>query len=106
MSGLAEPFEFEFFVRGMVAATLVGVLCASVGVYVVLRSLAYIGHGLAHSIFGGAVVSFVSGISFYVGATLWGVFTVLLITGWRGGGRSEGRGGRDHHDCAFALGWR
>ena len=47
--------------------------------YVVLRGLAYIGHGLAHSIFGGAVVSFVSGISFYLGATLWGVATVLLI---------------------------
>ena len=81
MGGLTEPFAFEFFVRGMLAAALVGVLCAAVGVYVVLRSLAYIGHGLAHAIFGGAVVSFVSGISFYVGAALWGVFAVLLING-------------------------
>ncbi len=81
MGGLTEPFTFEFFVRGMLAATLVGVLCAAIGVYVVLRSLAYIGHGLAHAIFGGAVVSFVSGISFYVGATLWGAFSVLLING-------------------------
>ncbi len=81
MGGLAEPFEFEFFVRGLIAAGLVGVLCAAVGIYVVLRSLAYIGHGLAHSIFGGAVVSFVSGINFYVGATIWGVFSVLLING-------------------------
>ena len=81
MGRLAEPFEFEFFVRGLIAAGLVGVLCAAVGIYVVLRSLAYIGHGLAHSIFGGAVVSFVSGISFYVGATIWGVFSVLLING-------------------------
>ena len=81
MSDLLEPFEFEFMRRAMLAATLVGVLTASVGVFVVLRRLSYIGHGLAHAIFGGAVVSFVTGINFYVGATIWGAFSVLLING-------------------------
>ena len=74
-----EPFEFEFMVRAMVAASLVGALTGAVGVFVVLRRLAYIGHGLAHSIFGGAVVSFVLGINFYVGATLWGGMSAFLI---------------------------
>lgn len=81
MSELLEPFEFEFMRRAMLAAALVGVLTAAVGVFVVLRQLSYIGHGLAHAIFGGAVVSFVAGINFYVGATLWGAFSVLLING-------------------------
>ena len=70
-----------------------------------LRTLAYIGHGLAHSIFGGAVVSFVSGISFYIGATIWGVFTVLLING---AARRRQIGGDAAvgiiTTCAFALG--
>ena len=79
MNGLTEPFEFEFFIRGMIAAGLVGALCGAVGIYVILRRLAYIGHGLAHSIFGGAVVSFVTGINFYVGATIWGAASALLI---------------------------
>ncbi len=79
MDTLAEPFQFEFMVRAMVAATLVGLLTGTVGVYVVLRRLAYIGHGLSHAIFGGAVVSFVSGINFYIGATVWGVFAAFLI---------------------------
>lgn len=74
-----EPFEFDFMVRAMVAASLVGALTGAVGVFVVLRRLAYIGHGLAHSIFGGAVVSFVLGINFYVGATLWGGMSAFLI---------------------------
>ena len=76
-----EPFEFQFMVRAMLAASIVGALTASIGVFVVLRRLSYIGHGLAHSIFGGAVVSFVAGINFYVGATIWGVLTVFLING-------------------------
>ena len=50
-----EPFEFEFMIRAMVAASVVGALTAAVGVFVVLRRLSYIGHGLAHSVFGGAV---------------------------------------------------
>lgn len=81
MNVLAEPFAYDFFLRGMAAAALAGALCAAVGVYVVLRGLSYIGHGLAHGIFGGAVVSFVAGVSFYAGATVWGALSVLLING-------------------------
>ena len=80
MSALSEPFEFEFFVRAMIAATLVGALTATVGIFVVLRRLSYIGHGLAHAVFGGAVVSFVAGFNFYIGASAWGFFSALLIT--------------------------
>ena len=76
---LLEPFEFGFFQRGLVVAVLAGALCGLVGVYVVLRSMSYIGHGLAHAIFGGAAISSVLGVSYFVGAGLWGVFAALLI---------------------------
>ena len=64
---MLEPFDFGFMQRAMIAATLVGGVTAAVGVFVILRRLAYIGHGLAHSIFGGAVVSFTLGINFFSG---------------------------------------
>ena len=76
---LLEPFEFGFFQRGLVVAVLAGALCGLVGVYVVLRSMSYIGHGLAHAIFGGAAISSVLGVSYFVGAGLWGVLAALLI---------------------------
>ena len=75
-----EPFQYEFFVNGIVAAGLAGSLTGLVGVYIVLRKMAYIGHGLSHAIFGGAVVSFVMSINFFLGASVWGVFSALLIT--------------------------
>jgi ABC-type Mn2+/Zn2+ transport system permease subunit len=75
-----EPFEYQFFVRGLVAATLVGGLCGMIGVYIVLKRMAYIGHGLSHAVLGGAVVSFVMSINFLVGATIWGFFCAQLIT--------------------------
>ncbi|HCL25347.1 MAG TPA: metal ABC transporter permease [Dehalococcoidia bacterium] len=75
-----EPFEYQFFVRGLLAATLVGGLCGMIGVYIVLKRMAYIGHGLSHAVLGGAVVSFVMSINFLVGATIWGFFCAQLIT--------------------------
>jgi len=74
-----EPLQYEFFVRGLIAATMVGALCGLVGVYIVLRKMSYIGHGLSHAIFGGAVVSYVMGFNFYIGAGIWGFLSALLI---------------------------
>jgi len=74
-----EPFAFEFFRNGAWAAVLAGALCGLVGVYIVLRGMSYIGHGLSHAIFGGAVVSFVIQWNFYLGAGLWGFLAALLI---------------------------
>jgi len=79
VSFLLEPFRYDFFVRGLVAATVVGGLCGMVGTFVVLRRMSYIGHGLSHAIFGGAVVGYVAGNSFYVAGGLWGAVSALLI---------------------------
>lgn len=76
---MLEPLQYEFFVRGLIAATTVGALCGLIGVYVVLRRMSYIGHGLSHAIFGGAVVSYVMSFNFYVGASLWGFASAVLI---------------------------
>ena len=74
-----EPFQFEFFRNGTLAAVLTGALCGLLGVYIVLRGMSYIGHGLSHAIFGGAVVSFVMAWNFYLGAGLWGFGAAVLI---------------------------
>ncbi len=79
MQWLVEPFQYEFFRTGISVAMLAGALCGLLGVYIVLRGMSYIGHGLSHAIFGGAVVSFVMQWNFYLGAGLWGFLTAVLI---------------------------
>lgn len=79
MEILADPFRFEFFRNGLVVAAIAGGLCALVGTYVVQRNMSYIGHGLSHAIFGGAVASFLVGINFFLGAGVWGVASALMI---------------------------
>ena len=79
LPSLLEPLTFEFFRRALLASFLVGALCGLVGVYVVLRRMSYIGHGLSHAVFGGAVISYLLQVNFYLGAGLWGVASALLI---------------------------
>ncbi len=79
MNLLLEPFQFEFFRNGTTAAVAAGALCGLLGVFIVLRGMSYIGHGLSHAIFGGAVASFVLQINFYLGAGVWGFIAALLI---------------------------
>jgi len=76
---LLAPFQFEFFRNGTLAALMVGGLCGLIGVYIVLRGMSYIGHGLSHAIFGGAVVSYLLAWNFYLGAGLWGFIAAVLI---------------------------
>ena len=79
MTWLTEPLEFAFFRHGLLVATLAGALCGLIGVYVTLRGMSYIGHGLSHAIFGGAAASALIGFNFYLGAGLWGMASALAI---------------------------
>jgi ABC-type Mn2+/Zn2+ transport system permease subunit len=89
MSWFTEPMQYEFFRHGLLVAVLVGGLCGLIGTMIVLRRMSYIGHGLSHAVFGGAVVAYLIKINFYLGAGLWGFLAALLIN-WTGRRRNIG----------------
>ncbi len=78
---LTEPFRFPFMQTALIAALLVGVLCAVIGAYVVLRRMAFIGDALAHTALPGLVVAYLNGWSLFGGAVVAGLLTALGI-GW------------------------
>jgi manganese/iron transport system permease protein/iron/zinc/copper transport system permease protein len=79
MRELLAPFAYEFFRNGLAVATLAGSLCGLVGVYVVLKGMSYIGHGLSHAIFGGFASSALIGVNVLLGAGAWGIASALMI---------------------------
>jgi manganese/iron transport system permease protein len=58
---LLEPFQYAFMLRGMLAALMVGIVCATVGTYIVLRGMAFFGDALAHAILPGVAVGYLVG---------------------------------------------
>ena len=81
METLLEPLSYAFFQKGLVVASLSGALLGLIGVYIVLRGMSYIGHGLSHSIFGGFAAAQLFAAQFYaLAAGLWGIASALAIT--------------------------
>ena len=74
-----EPYGYQFFRNGLIVATIAGALCGLLGVFVILRGMSYIGHGLSHAVFGGAAASAVLRVNYFLGAGFWGLVSGLLI---------------------------
>jgi ABC-type Mn2+/Zn2+ transport system permease subunit len=79
---LLEPLQYGFMQRGLVAAITVGVVCAVLGTYVVLRGLAFLGDALAHAVLPGVAVAYLlGGVNgpLFLGGLVAGVATALGI---------------------------
>ena len=80
MSELLAPFAYDFFRLGLLAAVLAGALCGLIGVYITLRGMSYIGHGLSHAVFGGFAAAPLIGVNPVLGAGVWGLASALAIS--------------------------
>jgi zinc transport system permease protein len=59
---LFEMFTYGFMQRALLAGLLIGVLCAVLGVFLVLRRFSLIGDGLAHVSFGSVALALFAGL--------------------------------------------
>jgi manganese/iron transport system permease protein len=76
-----DPLTYTFFIRALLASSIVGLVCATVGSYMVLRGLAFMGDALSHAAFPGVVAAYLIKVPFYFGASIAAVGTALAI-GW------------------------
>ena len=76
---LLDPMSYVFMQRGLAAAILVGIVCAVMGAFVVLRGLAFIGDAVSHAAFPGLVIAYLLGIPLYIGGAVAAVGTALAI---------------------------
>ena len=81
LEAILDPLAFPFFVRALAASVIVGLVCAVVGSFMVLRGLAFMGDALSHSAFPGVVAAYLLKGPFYLGAAIAAVGTALAI-GW------------------------
>jgi manganese/iron transport system permease protein len=94
---LVEPFRLPYMQRALLEVLLLGALAGAVGVFVVLRRLAFVSDALTHTIFPGVVIAHLLDRSLLLGALAFGVLTALLLTGITAGSRRVGA------DAALAI---
>jgi len=76
---LTDPLAYGFIQRGLVAAVIVGIVCAVMGAFVVLKGIAFIGDAVSHASFPGVVIAFMLGLPIYLGGAVAAVGTALAI---------------------------
>lgn len=79
MNILFEPLAYQFMQRGLAASVIVGILCAVMGTYVVLRGMAFLGDAMAHAILPGVAVAYLFGGNLLVGAGAAAILVALSI---------------------------
>jgi ABC-type Mn2+/Zn2+ transport system permease subunit len=77
---LTEPFQLVFMQKALAASVIVGVVCAVIGCYVVLRSMAFLGDALAHAILPGVAVAYLVGANLLMGALIAGLLVAVGIS--------------------------
>jgi len=77
---LLAPLRYPFMVRGLTASVLTGMVCATVGTYVVLRGMAFFGSALAHSILPGVAVGYLVTGGAREPLFWWGTGTAVLVS--------------------------
>jgi manganese/iron transport system permease protein len=79
MNILLEPLQYSFMLRAFTASLMVGVLCAVMGTYVVLRGMAFMGDALAHAILPGVAIAYLLHGNLLVGALAAAIVIALSI---------------------------
>ncbi|MCL4263937.1 MAG: metal ABC transporter permease [Anaerolineae bacterium] len=76
---LLEPLQYSFVTRALLAAMIVGIVCPVIGVYIVLRGMAFLGDALAHIILPGVVIAYLLGWPLALGALIMGIVAAVGI---------------------------
>ncbi|MFP4344575.1 MAG: metal ABC transporter permease [Anaerolineales bacterium] len=95
-----EPLGYAFMVRGLIAAVMVGIVCATVGTYMVLRGMAFFGDALAHAILPGVAVGYLLSGGGQGPIFWWGLGTGVLTALGIG---AVGKGAQVKEDTAIGI---
>ncbi len=97
---ILNPLQYSFMVRGLSTAVLTGIVCAVVGVYVVIRGMAFFGDALAHSILPGVAVGYLITGGSREPLFWWGTGTAVMVSLAIG---AVSRGAKIKEDTAIGI---
>ena len=75
-----EPFSYNFMFKAILVSSLVGVICACISSFLILKGWSLIGDALAHSIVPGVAIAHLISLPFSVGAFISGIFAAISMT--------------------------
>ncbi len=79
MNWLIAPLQYGFMVKALWVSALVGLVCAALSCFMILKGWALMGDAVSHAVLPGVVLAYVMNIPFAIGAFVFGVGSVVAI---------------------------
>ena len=79
MEFLIAPLEYDFMLKAIVVSVLVGIVCALLSCFLVLKRWSLMGDAVSHSVLPGVVLAYVVSLPYSIGAFVFGLGGVLGI---------------------------
>ena len=76
---IIEPLSLAFMQRALMLGVLLGILCAIVGIYMIVQQMGMLAHAVSHSVMAGLPVAYVLGMALSFGALVAGVLSALVL---------------------------
>ncbi|PIE44882.1 MAG: hypothetical protein CSA45_05040 [Gammaproteobacteria bacterium] len=76
---LLEPFSYDYMNKAILAAGIVGAVCAFLSAYLMLRGWSLIGDALSHSVVPGVAGAYALGIPYAIGAFFTGFLAAMAM---------------------------
>lgn len=74
-----EYLQYDFMQKALIAAIFIGIICALIGTFVLLRGMIFLGEAIAHSAFAGAALAILLGWNPLLVIMIFSVFSAISI---------------------------
>ncbi|OCA85057.1 metal ABC transporter permease [Pseudobacillus wudalianchiensis] len=79
MSFIEAVIHYGFLQKALLTSVMVGIICGTVGCFIILRGMALMGDAISHAVLPGVAIAYMLGINFFIGAVISGVVTAMGI---------------------------
>ena len=79
MDVIIQPLQYDFMLKAIIVSSLVGVVCALLSCFLVLKRWSLMGDAVSHSVLPGVVLAYALGLPYSIGAFVFGLCGVLGI---------------------------
>ncbi len=76
---ILSPLAYPFMVKAIVVSSVVGITCALLSCFLILKAWSLLGDAISHAVLPGVVLAYIIGIPFSIGALVFALLAVVII---------------------------
>lgn len=72
--------KYQFLQKALATSVIVGLVAGIIGCFIILRGMSLMGDAISHAVLPGVALSYILGVNYFIGATVFGLLASSAIT--------------------------